>query len=173
MEDRCKAKGIQFETCDLAACSIPFDKSYFDLVVFTEVLEHIFAPPTKILEEIRSVMRSGGKLILSTPNIATLRARIRFLFGITPLDNPDDQMKKGWVHGHGHIHEYTMKEITSLLKGCGFTISSKTFLQNPISDALRGIDKGMTLRLRKVIYHGVRFLVPAFRPYIYIECYRP
>ena len=106
MEPRCKAMGIQFKTCDLDKVHIPFDDSCFDVVVFCEVLEHLFVPPTNILNEIRRIMRPEGKLVLSVPNIAALYQRIRLLFGISPLPNADDQMAKG-LHVP-HIHEYTM-----------------------------------------------------------------
>ena len=110
-------------------------------------------------------------MILSVPNIATLYNRIKLLFGITPLPNPDDQMKKGWVHGHGHIHEYTMKEIVSLLEACNFTISSKKFLQPSVVDSFKKSNNRGTLPLRG-IYHVVGFLIPSFRATIYIECYK-
>lgn len=172
MESRCKARGIQFKQCDLDEQSIPFEDDYFDLVIFTEVLEHIFAPPTEVLREIRRIVRVRGKLILSVPNIATLYKRIKLLFGITPLWNPDDLMKKGWVHGHGHIHIYTMKEITSLLKACNFTISNKKFLQQSIWDAFKNSNKVAILRLIHWVYLIVGLLIPSFRSTIYIECYK-
>jgi SAM-dependent methyltransferase len=157
METRCKTHGIQFKICDLDNQVVPFENEYFDVVIFTEVLEHIFSPPTVVLKEVRRIMSSGGKLILSVPNIATLVNRVKFMFGITPLPNPADQLKKDWVHGHGHIHEYTMNEITSILTACNFTISKKEFLQ-PSSVGP---------------YSAVCSLVPSFRPTIYIECFKP
>ena len=173
MEGRCKARDIQFKTCNLDEQPLPFEDNYFDLVIFTEVLEHIFNPPTEVLREVRRIMRGGGgKLILSVPNIATLYNRIKLLFGITPLGNPDELMKKTWVHGHGHIHEYTMKEIASLLEACNFTISSKKFLQPRVVDDFKKSNKSGTLPLIRGIYHAVGFLIPPFRATNYIECYK-
>lgn len=94
MEDRCKAAGIQFKICDLDKACMPFKDDHFDLVIFTEVLEHIFAPPSAVLMEIKRIMNNRGKLIFSVPNIATLYNRIRLLFGVKPLENPDKQIKK-------------------------------------------------------------------------------
>jgi len=86
MESRCKAKNIQFKTCDLDEQSIPFKDDCFDFVIFTEVLEHVFALPTEVLREIRRIMCMGGKLILSVPNIAALYKRIKLLFGIKHME---------------------------------------------------------------------------------------
>ncbi len=123
LRDRCKACGVHLCTCDLGNEPMPFEDSYFDMVIFTEVLEHLFGPPTDVLRETRRVLCDDGRLILSVPNIATLYNRVKLLLGATPLPNPDEQMKNGWVHGYGHIHEYTAKEIESLVTNSGFTIS--------------------------------------------------
>jgi len=168
MEERCKEKGIQLKTCELDNDPIPFEDSYFDVVIFTEVLEHIFRPPTSVLKEVGRIMRHGGTLILSVPNIAALHNRIKLLFGVTPLESPDDQMKKDWVHGHGHIHEYTMKEITSRLESCNFRISNKTFLQQSASDVIEQSDKKR--RIPRLIRWCLHAVIPQFKPTIYIEC---
>lgn len=168
---RCEARDIQFKTCDLDKQPLPFDGDYFDLVIFTEVLEHIFRPPTEVLKEISRIMREGSKLILSVPNIATLYNRVRLLFGISPLWHPDEQMKKEWVHGHGHIHEYTMKEISSLLKGCRFTILSWKFLNCSVADGFKEYKQyDGILRLTRGIYHAAVLSIPSFGATIFIEC---
>ena len=76
-------------------------------------------------------MHWGGKLLFSTPNIATLQNRIKLLVGICPLQPAENQMKQGWVHRHGHIREYTMKEVLSLLERCGFAIIRRGYLSPP------------------------------------------
>lgn len=173
MEERCKSRGIEFKTCDLGSEPMPFDDDYFDLIVLAEVLEHVFAPPSDVLRQIRRIMRKNGKLIVSVPNIAGLDRRIWLLFGVTPLGDPDRIMSHEW-HGYGHLHEYTMKEIVSKLKGCKFTILSKEFLlQQPrllgSTESHRSNKWGIFPVIRG-IYHGMIFLVPSFRHIIYVEC---
>jgi len=167
MEERFKNAGIQLKTCDLDNCSLPFEDEYFDIVIFTEVLEHIFSPPTDVLTEIKRIIRPSGKLILSVPNIARLSNRIKLLFGMTPLVNGDDQMKKGWVHGHGHIHEYTKKEILSLCKSLNFNISRVQMLSICPLDRVH-IDK--RINLTRFLYDCIVYFVPQFRTCIHIEC---
>jgi SAM-dependent methyltransferase len=70
--DRCEASGVHLRTCDLGNEPIPFEDGFFDLVIFTEVLEHLFGPPSDVLRETRRILRDSGGLILSVPNIATL-----------------------------------------------------------------------------------------------------
>ena len=171
LENRCKAIGIEFKTCDLDEQSIPFNDDYFDIIIFTEVLEHIFSPPTRILKEIKRVLNIRGKLIISVPNIATLLNRIRFLFGKTPLMPADAQFKKDWVHGHGHIHEYVMDEIVSLLKDCGFEISKKKYLQHSIADTIQNINKSNYPLIFRLVYRVIGILFPSLGgKIIFIEC---
>jgi len=165
---RCKQNGIKLRVCDLANQPIPFEDDYFDVVIFTEVFEHLFAPPTEIMSEIGRVLHGGGLLIFSTPNFATLLNRVKLLVGICPMAPANDQMKRGWVHGHGHIREYTMKEICSIIESSYFTITKKVFISP--APSVRTIKN--FYQLASQIYRFVCLLVPAFRSTIYIECYK-
>jgi SAM-dependent methyltransferase len=160
-ESQCKARDIRLVVSNLDSGGLPFEDSYFDSVIFSEVLEHLFIPPTEILQEIRRVMRERGKLILSVPNFAALYQRIRLLWGISPLENADNQMNRVI---HGHIHEYTKKEITVLLRASDFTIVSTKYLP-----AGRFKERGIR-RLVRDIYDPLVFLIPPFRSTIQIEC---
>lgn len=57
---------------------LPFESASADAVIMTEVIEHLPEHATVIREAAR-VLRPGGILILSTPNIHRLHSRIRFL----------------------------------------------------------------------------------------------
>ena len=172
MEERCIAKGIQFKPCNLETEPIPFEDGSFDIVILTEVLEHLFIPPRLVIGECRRVIRSGGKLIFSVPNLARLIKRVKLFVGISPLDDPEDQMKRGWVHGRGHIREYTMKEVTSMLKASGFTISKKRFLQPGLLDVIRGPNSKGILNIALAAYYLVGLGVPSFRRVVTINCYK-
>src|ERR1700685_3045005 len=53
---------------------LPFDDRSFDLAVSIEVLEHMFAPQFA-LAEIRRVLRPGGTVYVTVPNLAYWRRR--------------------------------------------------------------------------------------------------
>jgi ubiquinone/menaquinone biosynthesis C-methylase UbiE len=72
-------KGQKVEVCDLNSEKLPYCDNSFDLVTFTEVIEHI-ENHRFTLSEISRVLKPEGILILSTPNILNLKSRVRFLF---------------------------------------------------------------------------------------------
>ncbi|MBL68079.1 MAG: hypothetical protein CMO74_06445 [Verrucomicrobiales bacterium] len=65
---------------DVDSEDLPFDDGKFDVVVFSEVMEHLRFPQ-KALEKIERVLKPGGRLIGSVPNAFRLRNRMKFLFG--------------------------------------------------------------------------------------------
>lgn len=69
---------IEFKECNLNN-QLPYDDNTFDYVIFMEVIEHLYNPDF-VVHEIRRVLKNGGHLILSTPNILNIRSRLRFLF---------------------------------------------------------------------------------------------
>lgn len=164
MEERCTKRGIEFGICDLPTQAIPFADNHFDIVIFTEVLEHLIAAPERILNEIHRVLRGGGLLILSTPNFANLFNRTKLLFGINPLQPAHEQMKQGWVHGYGHIREYTMKECLHYLKSSGFEISARRFISPLPHWPSNSLSSVVT-----ECYHILCLAVPSFRAVIHIE----
>jgi 2-polyprenyl-3-methyl-5-hydroxy-6-metoxy-1,4-benzoquinol methylase len=73
---------------------LPFDDGFFDAVVCIEGIEHL-QRPFDFVRECRRVLRTGGLLVVTTPNISALRSRWRWLLtGFhnkqkTPLDEGD------------------------------------------------------------------------------------
>lgn len=167
MEERCRAAGVRFELCDLDGAVLPFEDDYFDVIIFTEVLEHVFAPPSEVLAELRRVLAPGGLLILSVPNIARLSNRVRMLLGRSPLPDADVQLRKDWVHGHGHLHEYTKREIMHYCSAAGFAIERANMISPGLRDLSRKIGR---TGIGGLAYGAVVRLFPAFRRIIHLEC---
>lgn len=97
----------------------PFDDASFDLVLWCEVIEHLTANPVHALSEIHRVLKPGGALVVSTPNVARTELVAALLRG----DNVYDPYHLGApLAGSRHSREYTHGELTALLAGCGFEV---------------------------------------------------
>ena len=59
--------------------SLPYPDQSFDAIIFMEVIEHLYNPDF-VVSEISRILKPGGKLLLSTPNILNIGSRFRFLF---------------------------------------------------------------------------------------------
>ncbi len=71
--------GIDARQGDAAA--LPFPADSFDLIVSFETIEHV-PEPTKFLDECARVLRPGGRLVISTPNVTVYNP------GNDPSHNP-------------------------------------------------------------------------------------
>ena len=61
----------------------------YDLVLLGEILEH-FPDPVRILNDIKKILNPSGRVLVTTPNMPSLRNRLTFgLFGVFPDNNPE------------------------------------------------------------------------------------
>jgi 2-polyprenyl-3-methyl-5-hydroxy-6-metoxy-1,4-benzoquinol methylase len=111
-------EGVELVEWDLERVPYPLPDASFDVAVMTEVLEHLREYPARSLAEIHRILRPGGLLVLTTPNAAYLKNRLRLALGrsvYTPLGD--------WLHGlpHArHAREYTASELLTLVRHTGF-----------------------------------------------------
>lgn len=109
---------------------LPFENEFFDVVIAGEIIEHIYDTDF-FLQEIRRVLKPGGKLLISTPNIASLGRRLLLFFGISPLV----ELSPNEPESVGHIRYFTRKTLEKILAKHGFKIvSSRSDCVNFSSD---------------------------------------
>ena len=95
----------------------PFEDGSFHIVLFCEIIEHLLMNPVKVLLEIRRILKPGGQLILTTPNVSRLENVARMLSG-TNIYDP----YSGYGPYGRHNREYNKHELHLLLNYLGFTI---------------------------------------------------
>jgi len=99
---------------------IDFSENTFDVIICLAVLEHIF-DPYFVVGEINRTLKPKGIFILEVPNVAYLKYRIQLLFGKLPVtSSPFNWKEIGW--DGGHLHYFTKKTLSRLLKESGFKI---------------------------------------------------
>ena len=104
--------------------SYPYGDEYFSTVLCCELLEHLAADPMHMTMEINRILKPGGHLVLTTPNIASLRALAGILQGYHPMLFPAYiRPNEGGKADARHNREYTAGEIKALLENSGFEVT--------------------------------------------------
>lgn len=103
----------------------PYDDSSFELVTGMEILEHLAVDPYFFFLEAARVLKPGGHLLLTTPNVVSHRGVHKVLNGIAPYSF-GIFVPSGGVYGR-HNREYSPKELPELGQSAGFeTVSLST-----------------------------------------------
>lgn len=90
----------------------------FDVIILTEVLEHLNFDPVPTLKKIYDVLDAGGSFFLSTPDSDSWGRNYNYyekLRDIPPLDTSAE-----WINDH--IWHYNREELVNVMEAAGFTI---------------------------------------------------
>ncbi|MDA0633316.1 class I SAM-dependent methyltransferase [Nonomuraea sp. MCN248] len=100
--------------CSDAAATLPFRDATVCAVVLGELIEHIY-DTRRLLEECHRILTPGGVVVLTTPNLAALQDRVRFIEGRSPRHvNPLHRYL--WLH----IRPFTATSLRDTLEATGF-----------------------------------------------------
>lgn len=145
--------GLEVRRCDVETESVPYEDATFDVVLFNETFEHLRINPIFTLREVHRVLKPGGRLLLSTPNLRSFRGLRNLILhnrGHAVSAGIYEQYEKLETLGHmGHVREYTTRDVADFLQRIG-------------------------LRVEKVIYRGghgrgavgvAERLAPSLRPF--------
>src|SRR5690606_34122657 len=118
--------GLDVRRCDVEREPIPADDGSFDAIVFNELFEHLRIDPIFTLTEVHRVLKPGGVLYLSTPNLRSLVGIANFLLrgrAYSCRARPHEEYMKLRTIGHmGHVREYTPREVREFLWAIGFRV---------------------------------------------------
>ncbi|MFJ9035959.1 class I SAM-dependent methyltransferase [Streptomyces sp. NPDC102406] len=109
---------------ELSGYGLPFQDAAVDAVLLSEVIEHL-VDPDAALDELHRVLRPGGHLMLSTPNLAAWYNRVLLLAGVQPVFS---EVSLRAVHGRpgtdvvGHLRLYTRRALREFVAAAGFDV---------------------------------------------------
>lgn len=103
---------IEFKVAD--AHNIPYEKNSFDLVVSTEVLEHLDDPKSAILE-IKRVLKKGGTAVIELDSGNMLFSIMWYIW----------RKFGGKVWNDSHLHSFNIKKLEKMIISCDLKILRK------------------------------------------------
>jgi ubiquinone/menaquinone biosynthesis C-methylase UbiE len=104
--------------------NLPFKDNRFDLVIFSEVLEHLIGPETA-LAEIKRVKKESGFMIISTPQKYSLFEFFGRIARKQPFKSFASFIYPGIISNPGHINLFTRAKLEKLFGKLGFEIIDK------------------------------------------------
>lgn len=94
---------------------LDYPNNYFDVILLSNVLEHLHSPP-KVLKNLKKYLNKNGYIVVVLPNIANIIIRINLLFG------KFDYEESG-ILDKTHLRFFNEKSSKNLLKEAGFKIT--------------------------------------------------
>lgn len=98
---------------------LPFPERFFDVVIFSDVLEHL-RQPVRALALVKPYLKPEGRIIASIPNVANIAVRwnlLRGRFDYEPSGILDDT----------HVRFYTLRTAHELIESAGYIVQRTQF----------------------------------------------
>lgn len=96
----------------------------YDLIIIVEVIEHLFDPEAAI-KRLLPVLKKGGRILVSTPNIVHIYNRVKLVLGIF---NYRDET----IINKSHIHFFTDTSLKNMMIGLGLKLVRDNHVIQPI-----------------------------------------
>ncbi len=129
----------------------------YDLVVMSEVIEHLYTSPVRVLSFLRTLLLPGGLILVTTPNGLSISRRLKLLFGIHPYE-----MIRESRENPGHIREYTQSELIKVSGDVELQLVLTSLENYFITDNV----------LFKIVY-SISAIIPSFRTGLIVVLRRP
>lgn len=123
----CGRFDLTIAACDIEREPLPYPDGSFALAVLAETYEHLRWDPFFALSEIHRVLKPGGLLLLTTPNLYSAQNIARFLTGRSIADPIVEFGKLRRVGHMGHVREYSARQMRQILAAHGFSVTRHTF----------------------------------------------
>lgn len=100
--------------------AFPCSSAFYDVILCTEVIEHMPTDPMHLLVELNRIAKPGACMVLTTPNIASMSAVARILSGANPIGYCKFKRSRS---SDRHNIEFTPDQIHTLLESAGWAPS--------------------------------------------------
>jgi 2-polyprenyl-3-methyl-5-hydroxy-6-metoxy-1,4-benzoquinol methylase len=142
---------------DVERMELPFEPDEFDVVLGGDIIEHL-RDPQAALARLLPFLRPGGRLVLSTPNIANWAIRLSLLAGRF------DYTDRG-ILDRTHAHLFTRRSLLGCIEGAGYRLISL--------DCTVPLPDGVRTEAREALAHRIGDLRPTLFAYQWVLAAEP
>jgi SAM-dependent methyltransferase len=146
--NRANRHGLTLLRATVEPPGLPVRSRVADVVIMSELIEHL-VDTDAALEEVHRVLKPGGSLLLSTPNLAAWYNRALLAVGVQPVFS---EVSLRGVYGRpgsqvaGHLHMFTRRALVGLLTARGFTeVAVAGACYHDVPRPLRPLDRAFCL----------------------------
>lgn len=147
------------ETVDLKGLGV------FDAIVFGDVLEHL-RDPRDILQKVSGMLKPGGKVLISLPNIANIWVRLNLLFGRF-------NYSRVGILDETHLRFFTLHTMKQLAAESGLDVLSINATPIPLPVILPATSRGRSLSFLHLLNWGLTRFRSTLFAYQFILVCRP
>jgi 2-polyprenyl-3-methyl-5-hydroxy-6-metoxy-1,4-benzoquinol methylase len=119
----------------------------YDAIILGDILEHL-RDPRAVLERLVTLLKPGGKVLISLPNVANIWVRLNLLFGRFNYSNVG-------ILDESHLRFYTLKTARRLADESGLDVVSMSVTPIPLPLILPSTSKGRSLSLLHKLNWGL------------------
>ena len=112
-------KLLQCNIEDMALIKHRLKSQKFDIIIFSDVLEHLY-DPVRVIKSYQSLLKQDGNIVVTVPNIANIFSRIAILFGFFNYSETG-------VMDKTHIRFFNRKNLKELAKESDLIIVSQKY----------------------------------------------
>ena len=119
---------IEISHANVEEEGFPFFEDGVDVVTACEILEHFDSFPVQFAEEVRRVLKPGGYLAITVPNVCSIANIIKLIFqkNIYMTYRADATGR--------HKHEFTLSQLKDFVRYMGMEVVDAGFMPSPTSD---------------------------------------
>ncbi|HST50359.1 MAG TPA: class I SAM-dependent methyltransferase [Pyrinomonadaceae bacterium] len=112
-------RGIGFAVSNVELDEPPWPPP-FDMIIFTEVLEHLNFQAETTLRKLSRLLAPGGRVYLSTPDAAEWGRTTKYYRSYAELPEPREELRAKIVDDH--VWQFDERELVTVLTNAGFEI---------------------------------------------------
>jgi 2-polyprenyl-3-methyl-5-hydroxy-6-metoxy-1,4-benzoquinol methylase len=115
-------QSIYFERNNIEYESLPWD-CQFDLILFTEVMEHLNFHPVATLRKLGEQLSHDGRMYVSTPDASRWGRQLRYYFNYEEMPRKGDDVP----FIDDHIYHYNRQELLNIFISAGLKVEKLAF----------------------------------------------